>query len=101
MWYNMTLVNATNPLVFIQTTNTYFMQGMLGNLILLVIFCVAMIGFNEFNNNPKVNFMFSSFIIMFLSIMFRILSLVNDYSVYVCILMFACSLAVIKLFEES
>lgn len=96
-WYNMTSINATNPLAMAQSLNTAdWMAGHIGNLILMVIFFVSFISFNHFNNNPKLNMMFSSFAIAVLSVILRLLSLVPDFTPYFCWGLFGLAIMIVQ-----
>ena len=88
-WYNLTAVNATNLVSFTQSINNIFMFGHLGNILLITLFVICYFSFTLFNNNPKYNLMFASFIIAIFSIFFRLLSLVPDATPFMAWAMFA------------
>lgn len=93
-WYNITAINASNILTTTQTLNDQFMFSQLGNLLLIAIFAISFISAMNFNNNPKLNFMFCSFAVAIFSIVFDIFSLVSDYVPFLCWSIFAVSLAI-------
>ena len=95
-WYNLTAVNATDPLQFTLSVKTLYFNP-LGDLILLTIFMIAFNSFNYFNNNAKLNFMFSSFAIALFSIFFRFFGLVSDFTPFLCWGIFALSMAILTL----
>lgn len=91
-WYNLTAINATNPLAMAQSLNVDgWMNGQIGNLILMTLFFISFISFMHFNNNPKLNIMFSSFAIAIISVILRLLSLVPDFTPFFCWGLFAVS----------
>ena len=94
-WYNLTAVNATNILSLMQSENVLFMNNQLGNLLLIAIFFISFISFMMFNNNPKLNFMFSSGIVAVLSVILRILTLTPDFTPYFCWAVFAVSASIV------
>lgn len=83
-WYNMTIVDASNILTFIQTTNDSFVQSQLGHLILLSIFFISLISFSFTERDVKYNLVVSMFAVAIFSILFRILQLVPDMTPFVC-----------------
>lgn len=91
-WYNLTSINATNPLSMAQSLNVQgWMNGQIGNLILMAVFFISFISFMHFNNNPKLNMMSSCFAIAILSVILRLLSLVPDFTPFFCWGLFAVS----------
>jgi len=94
-WYNLTSIDATNFLTFTQGINSEFMQNDLGNLILIIIFFVSFISFSYYNDDSKVNLAASSSIIAVLSIPLRLLSLVPDFTPFLCWGIFALNLVVL------
>ena len=101
MWYNLSAIDATTPLSYTLSIHEIFMNYELGTWVLIAIFTISYIGYTEYNNNPRVNFMFSSFIVAFFSILLRILNLSNDRNIFICIALFAVSLAIFKLFDDE
>lgn len=95
-WYNLTAVNASGVLPLVQSVRTLYFNP-LGDMILLIIFFVSFISFNHYNNNPKLNFMFSSFAVGLFSLFFRVLSLVSDYTPFLAWGTFALSIAIVTL----
>lgn len=95
-WYNLSLVNASNVLELAKSVNEVFMFEQLGALYLLAIFAITFISFTYFNNNPRLNMMFSSFTIAIFSIFFRIFGLVNDTLPYFCWGLFAVSIMIVQ-----
>ena len=90
-WYNMTQINGTSVLALAQSENNILMYGMLGNLLLLGLFLISITSMQHFNNNIKLNLMFSSLLIAIFSIFFKLLSLVQDMTVFICVAIFAFS----------
>lgn len=95
-WYNLTLVNASNVLVMTQSIKDQYFTP-LGDMILLLIFFVTFISFTHYNNNPKINFVASSFIISMLSLIFAVLGLVYNWTPYLCWGVFAVSIAILTM----
>ena len=94
-WYNLTNINATGILPIVQSVNNTLMLNQLGNILLIVIFFISYMSFMLFNNNPKLDLMFSSFSIALFSIFFRIFSLVPDFTPFLCVGLFAVTLMIV------
>lgn len=97
-WYNLTGVDATNILTFTQGINSQFMQNDLGNIILIMIFFISFIGFSLYNDNePIQNLTASSSIVAVLSIPLSLLSLVPEFTPFLCWGIFALNLTILIL----
>lgn len=85
MWYNMSQIggNGDGVLSLVQSTNELFFQHLFGVLILVTLFIILFRAFVGYNNNPKVSLMYSCFFVAVLSILFRLVSLVNDDTVFI------------------
>ncbi len=83
-WYNVTGIDASNMLAFTQSVNTNLMQNNLGNFFLIVIFFISYIGFSYHEDNPRFNLAAASTIIAVLSIPLRLISLVPDFTPFLC-----------------
>lgn len=94
-WFNITDIDATGILPVAQGINEIFMFNQLGNILLIVIFFISYISFMSFNNNPKLNLMFSSFGIAIFSIFFRIFGIVPDFTPFFCIGLFAVTTLIV------
>lgn len=94
-WFNLSNINATGILPITQSVNNTLMFNQLGNIILIVIFFISYMSFMLFNNNPKINLMFSSFGVALFSIFFRIFGLVPDFTPFFCAGLFAVTLMVV------
>lgn len=95
-WYNLTAVNASGVLPIVQSVRNLYFQP-LGDVILLVIFFVSFVSFNHFNNNPKLNLMFSAFGIAIFSLFLSVFGLVSDFTPYFCWGFFAITIAIVTL----
>lgn len=96
-WYNLTAVDATNMLTFTQDINTGFMQNDLGDIMLIIIFFITYISFSLYSDNTKVNMTAAASIIAVLSIPMRLLSLVPDFTPFLCWGLFALNLVILFL----
>lgn len=96
-WYNLTAINATDVLALMQSENEIFLYHQMGHLLLIAIFFISFISFMIFNNNPKLNLMYSSGIIAVLSVILRILDLTPDFTPYFCWAIFALTTAIVTL----
>lgn len=83
-WYNMSAVKGTSILTLIQTTDNVFFLHFFGTMILIVLFVIMLRGFIAFNNNPRVSLMYSGFFTAILSVLFRLVSLINDNTMFIC-----------------
>ena len=94
--YNLTagFGNTTGIVGLTQSVNSVLMNGYLGVMILASIFIVSYMGFiKSTGGDSKTSFTSSSFLVFVFSLMLRALTLVNDWTVYVCIGIFAISAA--------
>lgn len=96
-WYNLTGIDATNLLTFTQGINSEFMQNDLGNLILIIIFFITFISFSLYSDDVKINLTAASSIIAILSIPLRLLSLIPDFTPFLCWGLFALNLVIFLL----
>lgn len=95
-WWNVTKVNASNMLTMTQSVRELYFNP-LGDVILLMIFFISFISFNHYNNNPRLNMMYSSFAIAIFSIMFRLFNLSSDFTPFFCWGLFGLSIAIVTL----
>ena len=93
-WYNVTKVNASDMLTFTRSVRELYFNP-LGDMILLIIFFVSFQSFNHFNNNPRLNFMFCSFIIAMSSIFLRLMGLISDFTPFFAWGLFALAISVV------
>lgn len=92
-WYNITAVDATNMLTLTQSVNDLFMNEQLGNILLIVIFAISYLSFTLYNDDPKMNITISLFAVALFSVLFRLLSLVPDFTPFLCWGLFALSIS--------
>jgi hypothetical protein len=85
MAYNLSVLDNSTGIVDVAKAANGFTGGLLGILIIVII-CLA-IYFGLRFENPKNAFVAASFVAAILSILFRIIGLVNDYVPVVCILL--------------
>lgn len=95
-WYNLTAINASGVLPLMQTVRTNYFSP-LGDVIILMIFFISFISFNHYNNNPKLNFMFSSSAIALFSLFLSIFGLISDITPYLCWGLFAISISIVTI----
>jgi hypothetical protein len=92
MWYNLTAINGNGGVLgIIQSVNDNFMQHLYGTLILVVLFVIIFRATYTYNGNPKVSFMYASFFLTFLAILFKLLDLCYDATVFIFISLFLLS----------
>ena len=94
MWYNISAVHGDNGVLgLMQSVDSIFFFHFFGAAILLTLFIIMFRAMISYNQNPKVSFMYCAFFIAFLSILFRMLSLVNNDTVFIAIIVFVLSIA--------
>lgn len=93
-WYSLNATNATDTLKLFQSTNYMFLDGWLGTFLLIALWVILFRSMVYFNNNAKLDTVYSSALIAMLSIPLRLLYLANDLTVFVAWGMFALSLVI-------
>ncbi len=83
MPYNMSLVNGSGLVPFLQTTSEVFMQGQYGNLMLITLFVIMFMAFIKFTNNFKMAIGISSLFTAVFSVFLRALLLIGDQTVVI------------------
>lgn len=95
-WYNLTALNASSVLEITKSVKKLYFNP-LGEIILLMIYFISFISFTYFNNNPKLNFMFSSFAVAIFSIPLKVFNLISDITPFLCWGFFGLSIAIVTL----
>jgi hypothetical protein len=93
-WYNLSATNATDTLKFAQSTNNMLLEGWLGTFLLVALWIILFRSMVYFNNNAKLDVVYSSALIAMLSIPMRLIYLTNDQMVFVSWGMFAIALVI-------
>lgn len=83
MTYNLSLINGTGVVPFIQTVNSELMFNWYGNLALITMFVLFYMGFVAYTNNTKKSLGMSSLFVALFSIIFRTMGLVQDVVVLI------------------
>ena len=84
--YNLTYVaNSTDLLTFVQRTNTEFMQGFLGILLLIAIGCIMLMAFYWSSKDTKKSIAATMFLMFTLGFLFRAVDLINNLALFVII----------------
>ncbi len=78
MAYNLSLVNGSGVVQFVQTVNDQLMFGWYGKLTLITLFIIFYIGFLKTTNNSKKAFGMSALFVALFSVMFRTMRLIAD-----------------------
>lgn len=100
MWYNMSAINGDNGVLgLMQSVDSIFLFHMFGTLILITLFVIIFRAIVTYNNNPKVTFMYTSFFLAVLSVLFKILSLVGDTVTFIFIGIFLLSIGAQFIFD--
>lgn len=94
MWYNFTKINATDTLEMVQSVDNLFFFHFLGLCLLITLFVIIYRGIIYYSDDVSIAYTYSFFFIAILSIIFKILSLVNDYVVFLCWGFLALSVAI-------
>lgn len=81
--WNLSLINSSNIVPFIQTVDEHLMFGYYGIGILITLFVLFLMGFQAYTNDWIKSLGTSSLMIAIFSILFRGLGLVNDVAVLV------------------
>ena len=77
--YNLTnLGNQSSLLENMQIINNSFMFGWFGNGLIITIGLILLIGFYRANNNIKISFLYSSFLVFVMGILMRSLDFITD-----------------------
>jgi len=93
--YNLTqIVNTTTFLGLTQNVNTYLMHGYLGVSLLLGIMSMLFMGFYFGGRSIPQCFVATSYIMLILTVAFRVVSLVDDWVLFPAIILCAIALAV-------
>lgn len=98
--YNLSLINGTGLVPFLQTINTNLMFGWFGNFALIALFTFFLIGFVTYTNDFKKSVGYASLIIAIMSIFFRGLELVGDSTVFISWVIVAIVTAVLFLTDK-
>ena len=84
--YNLTYVaNSTDLLTFVQRTNTEFMQGFLGILLLMAIGAIMLMSFYWSTKDTKKSIAATMFLMFTLGFLFRAVDLINNLALFVII----------------
>ena len=96
--YNLTgMNNSTGIVELMQTVNEELMFNYFGLGLLLAIFVVSFISFfNGSGGNTSKSFAASSFICFAFSILFMMLGIIPSYLIYVCLILAAVSIVMVK-----
>jgi len=84
MAYNLTLINGTGVVPFLQTVNEELMFGWYGNLGLIALFLILYMGFQAYTNNFKKSIGIASLLVAIASVMFHSMSFVPAGTVLLC-----------------
>jgi len=97
--YNLSISgkNTTAVVALMQTVNDNLMFGYFGLFGLMAIFSISMIvSFVVTAGSASKSFMVSSFGVWIFSILFWLMGIVNDLTMWTCLALFGISLALIK-----
>lgn len=84
MVYNLSLINGTGVVPLINTVNTNLMYGWYGNMALITIFVIVIMGFIAKTNNFMKSFGITSLLVAIFSVMFHSMGFVPDSTVVLC-----------------
>lgn len=88
--YNLSYVaNSTDLLTFVQRTNTEFMQGLLGVLLLIAIGVIMLMAFYWSTRDTKKSIAATMFLMFTLGFLFRAIDLINNLTLFIII--FSCA----------
>lgn len=93
--YNMSLVNATNPVVLVKSISDVFFEGWLGTLILFALFIILLLAFYQFNGDIKGALVYCGFVMAIISVWFRLMSWINDLVVFLAWALYVIFLLVV------
>ena len=77
------------------------MRHQIGNLILFMVFMIALLSFLSVTRKPKLSIAYSSFILLVLSFLFRAINLVPDLTVLIVVLLIAVASFVMIVFPDA
>ena len=83
MPYNMSLINGSGTVAFIQTVNDKMMFGYFGTMFLITLGIILFMAYYNKTNSPKSSAGFSSLIVAVMSVFMRTFNLVPDIAVLI------------------
>lgn len=83
MAYNLSLINGSGIVPFLDTVNSELMFGWYGNLVLITLFTILIMAMQHYTNNFKKSIQFSSLMTAVFAILFNGIGLVDTFAVVV------------------
>lgn len=84
MVYNLSLINGSGVVPLVTTVSNELMFGWYGNMALITLFVIFIMGFISYTNNFKKSVGISSLLTAVFSVMFHSLGFVPEVTVLVC-----------------
>lgn len=92
--YNLTAINTTNIVTFIQGENTVLLGGMLGIILLFGLAIIMFMMFFRAIGTTGKAMTATAFVTFILSILLRTLQLIDDTTIYVTLFVLAAAVAI-------
>ena len=96
--HNLTIAggNTSSYVAFLQTINTNLLNGMFGTMLLITLFGISFMLSLSLTKSANKSFIFSCFGVFIISVFLRLIELVPDLIMYVCLGLAALSVALVK-----
>lgn len=98
--HNLTIINGTGMVPLIKTVNDNLMYGWYGNLALITIFAIFVMGFIRYTNNAKKSIGMASLFTAVFSIFFISWGIIPDETVIICWVIAGISIGINFMFPD-